>query len=164
LAKFSGLVSTNKKPLPVQYFNIADLRVRATAVLAKENRFTYTGEELSTFPLNKRIELGFSEMSLLKNDWDTYSAIAPSKSAIDVAKELCSLFPPRIQPEIYPENDGSVGLYWDFESILCMKLKSNDDFVWFIEDANGNQTSSQGHTVEQIASAIRAHIEKNLKK
>lgn len=67
--------------------------------------------------INEKLKLGLVDMGKLKNDWDTYGAKAPSLETINKAYEILNSIPFLISPEIFPERDGSIGLYWDEPSI-----------------------------------------------
>lgn len=92
-----------------------------------------TASNIVNFPLNERLELGFRDIEILPDDWDTYGSPAPTKATVDLAKRVCSLFPSQFQPEILPERDGSVGLYFLIDEV---------EFAIF---ANANGTGSQGN-------------------
>lgn len=62
--------------------------------------------------INQRLLDGLSEIEKLKDNWDSYGAKTPSLETIEKAKKIISIYPEDCQPEIYPENDGSIELSW----------------------------------------------------
>lgn len=132
----------------VEYFGIydRDQEPRSTTYVRPEETFAFLinrtaqdesftqGEHFRTGigisivknPLNQRLELGFLDIEKLEDDWDTYGGKAPSSETIKLAKSICEFFPSRFQPEIIPESDGSVSLYWDFDVTFCIRVNSSN--------------------------------------
>ena len=96
-----------------------------------------TGNEYSSYFLKEKLELGFEDIELLNDDWDSYGALAPKEETVQIAKEVCSKFPIYAQPDIFPENDGSIGLYWDLQDENCLKIYSEDNFEFHIANSDG---------------------------
>lgn len=101
-----------------------------------------TGGTISflNYPLNQRVEKAFQYISVLKDNWDSYGAAAPTSDVIESAKRASSFFPSHLQPEIQPEADGSIGLYWDQDMFsYAIQILSNNSFEWFIEPKDGEK-------------------------
>ncbi len=76
--------------------------------------------------ISQRLRLGLADIRKLKNDWDTYGAKAPTEDTINKAYEVLDVIPFLKAPEILPEKDGSIGLYWDEPSITrVIKINSS---------------------------------------
>ena len=77
--------------------------------------------------LNSRLREGFEDMTYLEKGWNGYSAPAPSEITLSRSKELASFFPSELQPEIQPETDGTVGMYWETTvGVFCVKVSEKD--------------------------------------
>lgn len=60
----------------------------------------------------KNLELAFRDVERLRDDWDTYGAKAPNALTIKAAKDLCDILPDDAFPEITPNTDGSISIYY----------------------------------------------------
>lgn len=109
---------------------------KTTGVEAVKDEKPYFLNVSRTGAISQRLRLGLADMRKLKNDWDTYGAKAPSAETINKAHEVLDIIPFLKAPEILPEKDGSIGLYWD-EATVTRVIKINSatfPIVQYIEE------------------------------
>ena len=70
-----------------------------------------TGTEFSNSA--KKIILGLDDMLKLQDDWDSCGSKAPTTRTIEIVRSIILKNKSELLPEIYPEQDGSIGLYWE---------------------------------------------------
>jgi|GEM_PF-5224968 len=108
-SKFRGLTNLAEQQKPIIYQRPEDLFfAKKTATGARNTgeavilpfKIFDTGTNVVNYPLNERLVLGFKDIEILPNNWDTLGSLAPSVSTIDLAKRVAGLFPSELQPEI----------------------------------------------------------------
>ncbi|MBP9837397.1 MAG: hypothetical protein KBC84_01655 [Proteobacteria bacterium] len=166
---YKGIRDKGEKRGFVGYYKLQDTyQRRRTNVTSNciDYRILYdqTAQNITEFPLNERLKLAFSDVRKLKDDWDSYGAIAPESKTILLAEQVCEKFEPNIQPEISPEHDGSIGLYWDFDSIYCIKVKDQKEvlFNWFVESSDGNICEGEPLSLEEVSVVFKKFIKDKL--
>lgn len=174
MAQFIGIVDTNEKPKPAGFRRLEDTfydpYLKGTGeVLRYASEPESTGQYASSYSLGARLVQALSELERLQDDWDTYNAVAPTSKNIELAERICSLFPRKLQPEISPEVDGSIGLYWDLDFIYNINVNAAEyeNPKFSIETYDGfilvdEEFESNGLNTEQIASAFREHLTKEM--
>jgi hypothetical protein len=109
--RYSGFVDLYAKADSVKYFrNLGN--TDECLPIATDNSFDLTGQRLTIFPLNLRLQKGFADLEKIKDGWDSYGAKAPSAQTIRIAKYFAGLFPEAQQPEIAPHPAGLVSMSW----------------------------------------------------
>lgn len=176
MAQFIGIANTNEKPKPVGFRRLAetfyDPYLNGTGELFDDSsKSEATGQDASNYELGARLVQAFSDMEKLEDDWNTYGAPAPSNENIELARRICSLFPRKLQPEISPEVDGSIGLYWDLDLIYSIIINKSDcDCPKFtIETYDGEilvdeEFVDSNLNIDQLAAAFRRYLTQELNK
>ena len=177
MSKYKGATNLAEKPRSTLYQRPKDIFYSITPTTGAENVGTSTtghflkfdtGATVSTFPLNERLVLGFRDIKVLPNNWDTYGSPSPSAETIDLAERVAQQFPSELQPEIMPERDGSIGLSWEtpkFEIELLINSNSENSPRFSIEDIQTGQTFNPfaNSSVWEIAAGIRSFLKEELK-
>jgi hypothetical protein len=144
---FKGFAPHGTAQTNVVYTRVIDTEQRVSGnVDHKSSGLNYDRTHTFVHPLNNRLELGFRDIEILPNDWDSYGSPAPTRETVALAKSICREFPTDMQPDINPEKDGSVGLYWDLEDeSLWVKIRSDrqDNPEWGIDQTDATITPSQ---------------------
>lgn len=65
----------------------------------------------------KRWEAALSHIEILTDNWDSYGAKVINKEAIKLVKTILNHLPENLIPEIGPNQDGSISLYWDDKEV-----------------------------------------------
>lgn len=176
MAQFIGIADTNEKPKPVGFRRLEetfyDPYLNGTGkVVDYSTQSESTGQDASSYELGARLVQAFSDMEKLEDDWNTYGAPAPSSENIELARRICSLFPRKLQPEISPEVDGSIGLYWDLDLIYSININKPDcaQPKFTIETYEGEIVVDEEFVenelnVDQLASAFRRYLTQELNK
>lgn len=165
---FYGMFSKNSVPSPVGYFrpkesysitsNRTAPNIKAKKVVSRGDQ---TGDYRIDFPLNERLALAYSAMEGLLDNWDSYEAKAPSEETLTLAKKISSLFNRKIQPEVRPETDGSIGLYWEFGDTFCLYVDASrqKDAEWYVETVKEEVIEGDPMGLHVIAKTFRNHFQ-----
>lgn len=177
MSKFKGATSLAEKQRPTLYQRPKDVFYSVTPTTGAETvgmstishflKFD-TGSTVSTFPLNERLVLGFRDIKILPNNWDTYGSPSPTIETIDLAERVAQQFSSEFQPEIMPERDGSIGFYWEtpkFEIELHINSNNENRPHFSIEDTQTGQTFNPfaNSSIWEIAAGIRSFLIGELK-
>mgnify|MGYP001587979543 FL=1 len=168
MSKFRGLTNLAEQQKPILYQRPEDLffatstatgvKNTGEAVILPFKRFD-TGSNIVNYPLNERLVLGFRDIEILPNNWDTLGSLAPSASTIALAKRVAGLFPSELQPEILPECSGTIGFYWETtnqEIVLYIDCNRENNSEWEIEDFNKDMSfTPDPANIWAISEAIR---------
>lgn len=171
MSKFKGFANLAEKQesvsyqRPENYFFIARQRTADNRTGEDKasllSKLSETASNIINFPLNQRLELGFRDIQILPNDWDTYGSPAPTQETIDLAKQICSLFPSQFQPEIMPEKDGSIGLYWEKENktiVVFVEHRTQDAPKYLIETAEHSNEYTSVYNIWTTVEVIKNQI------
>lgn len=101
--------------------------------------------------ISQKLRLGLADMKKLKNDWDTYGAKAPSEETINKAYAVLDVIPFLKAPEIFPEKDGSIGLYWDEPTITrIITINSSTYPLVQYKEEKGDDESTFTYRLDEI--------------
>ena len=89
-----------------------------------------------SYKLKERLKLALEDIKILKDNWDSYGAISPSKDTLYLVEKLLKKIPESKQPEVAPLNDGSIGLYWDLklETYTLVVNSKVDKIIFNVEN------------------------------
>ena len=112
--------------------------------------------------------LGFRDIKILPNNWDTFGSIAPSVETINLAERVAQSFSSEFQPEILPERDGSIGFYWEtpkFEIELFINAITENNPRFVIEDLLTEQSYNplKNASVWEIVAGVRNFLNGEIK-
>ena len=174
MAQFIGIVDVNEKPKPVGFRRLEET-FYSPYLNGTDSGSGYsfqiktTGQDTSNYELGARLVQAFSDLEKLEDDWNTYGAPAPTGENIKLARRICSIFPRKLQPEISPEVDGSIGLYWDLDFIynINVNAKEIERPKFTIETYDGQiivdeEFEKNGLNIDQLAAAFKEYFTQEL--
>lgn len=162
---YTGLRKTSEPPAVVSYLRpTIFFKLRASCTTQSEpgdfqsSFVDRTGGNIQCLvhPLNERLKQAFDYIGMLSDNWDSYGAFAPKEHVISTTKCVAAFFPTYLQPEVQPETDGAIGLYWDNEKFSYgMRIIDTDRFEWFFEPRDGDKIYGHGPaSIEDVAHAL----------
>ena len=176
MAKFVGMVPRDRQPQPIFFRRLShtyyDPSFKGTGKgFEFDHSYESTGRSSSTFGLGARLVQALRDLENLEADWDTYGADAPKFENIQIAERVCQYFPRKLQPEIAPEPDGTIGLYWDLDYIYNLNVdhtrEGNPKFSFETYDGTvllDEEMITTNLGIDELAVAIRSYLQREMTK